>query len=224
MTVRFVLVRHGESEWNLAGRWQGHGGSGLTPLGRRQAEAAAAEVAGRYPEAAVVARSDLQRVVETAAPLEARLGAPVVVDRRLRELDVGSWSGRTHEEIMAADPEGFAAWRRGEDVRFGGGERQRDLVRRVASALGDLRRRLSAGGGTAVVVAHGGTIRAAAAALLGVEDGNWQHLGGVGNGSVTEFVVDGADGARARLVAWAHVDHLPGDLDDRLHAEATGPR
>lgn len=220
--VTLVLVRHGESEWNLAGRWQGHGGSGLTQLGHRQAAAAARAVAARHPDAMLVARSDLLRVAQTSEPLEELLGVPVVVDRRLRELDVGSWSGLTHDEIRVSDRERFDAWQRGDDVAMGGGERRGDLVRRVDEALRDLIVRVErGGGGTAVVVAHGGTIRAAAAGLLERDAWQWDDFGGVANASVTEL---GWVQGRARILRWASTDHLEGDLDDRTHADVSAPR
>lgn len=219
--VTFVLVRHGESEWNVSGRWQGHGGTGLTRLGRRQARAVAEWVAARHPDAAVLARSDLQRVEETAAPLEMLLRAPVVVDPRLREMDVGSWAGLTYEEIRQRDPHVIEAWQRGEDVACGGGECKADLVARVRDALGDLAGRLAGhGGGTAVVVAHGGTIRAAVTALLDRDGWEWAS-GGVANGSVTELRCDDTG---ARLLSWAASAHLPDALGEPPRAGAGVPR
>lgn len=204
--IRLVLVRHGESHWNAEQRWQGHDGTGLTERGRRQAEAVAAVVADRYADVTLLARSDLERVAETAAPLEDRLARPVVVDPRLRELDVGTWAGMTRAAIAEHDPDGFAAWERGDDVVIGGGERIGDLRRRVAAALHDLADRAArAGGGTAVVVTSGGCVRAAAATLLDLDGWAWQDLPGVANGSLTEFRYRAG---RARLVRWAGTDHL----------------
>lgn len=217
--TRLVLVRHGESHWNAEQRWQGHDGSGLTQRGRDQAAAVAAVTVERYPDVALLARSDLERVAETAAPLEERLDVPLVVDPRLRELDVGSWAGRTRAAVAEHDPEGFAAWERGDDVVIGGGERIGDLRRRVAAALRDLADRVArAGGGTALIVTSGGCIRAAAATLLDLDGQAWQDLPAVANGSLTEFRYRAG---RARLVRWAGTDHL--DTADAVTAGVAPP-
>lgn len=210
MRCTLVLVRHGESRWNIEGRWQGHDGPGLTARGRRQAEATAGWIAARYGDVRLLARSDLARAAETAAPLEADLDVTVIVDRRLRELDIGAWAGLTRTEVAERDPAGYAAWLRGDEVVLGGGEHVGQLRARVAAALADVRdaaRR--AGGGTALVVTHGGCVRAAACLLDG--DGPaWRELPAVGNASVTELCVDGP---RMRLVRWASSAHLDGLAD-----------
>lgn len=201
---RLVFVRHGESEWNAAKRWQGHGGSGLTPRGAAQAEATAGRIAEEFTDVAIIVRSDLQRVAETAEPLTTRLDVPVRVDARLRELDVGAWSGLTHDEIAAVDPRRYEAWARGDDIAPGGGERVRDLQERVMAALLELLAAL--GGATAVVVTHGGPIRVGVAGLLGrqvtvLDDG----YAPVGNGSLSVVT---ATGRTARLDAYGDCRHL----------------
>ncbi len=180
---RLVLVRHGESTWNAAGRIQGHSGGGLTERGRAQAESVAATVAHSYPDVALIARSDLRRVEETAGPAEARLGVPVRVDRRLREIDVGAWAGLTFEEVQERDPDGVAAWRRGEDIGRGGGETFAELRQRVWQAVTELVG--TPGGGTVVLFTHGGPIRVAAACALGLVDASATTLGPLANGSLT---------------------------------------
>lgn len=204
--VRLVLVRHGESEWNRAGRWQGHGGRGLTDLGRAQAAVTAARLLGEQPHPDLVIHSDLERAAQTAAPFVERLAAPVVVDPRLRERDVGWWSGLTRAEIASADPEGLAAWEAGRDVPAGGGETLGQMRARALAALDDVTGRLAgAGGGLAVVVTHGGPIRGAVAGLLGLPVGAARRLSSPGNCSIT--VVD-RDARQARLVVYADADHL----------------
>src|SRR5687767_11323336 len=96
MPTRVLLVRHGQSEWNATGRWQGQADPPLTDLGRRQARSAAAALG----TVDAVFASDLQRASETALIIAGELGVgPVVVDPDLRERDAGEWSGLTRVEI-----------------------------------------------------------------------------------------------------------------------------
>jgi broad specificity phosphatase PhoE len=87
----FLLIRHAESEWNAAGRWQGHGDPPLSARGREQAAALARELEGEGVE--VLIASDLARSAQTAAILGARWGLAPTPDARLREIDVGRWTG-----------------------------------------------------------------------------------------------------------------------------------
>lgn len=91
-----LVARHGQSEWNALGRWQGQADPPLSDLGRTQALAAAERVGS----VDVVVASDLQRAVETAAIIARVLGVgPVMVEAGLRERDAGEWSGLTRDEI-----------------------------------------------------------------------------------------------------------------------------
>ena len=91
-----LIVRHGQSEWNAIGRWQGHADPALSELGRRQAAVAAASIGA----VDAIISSDLLRAAETAAIIAQQLGVgPVMIDERLRERDVGEWTGLTRTEI-----------------------------------------------------------------------------------------------------------------------------
>jgi broad specificity phosphatase PhoE len=151
VTTRLLLVRHGESTWNVAGRWQGQADPPLSELGERQAMAAAAAVADP-PDA--IWTSDLARALRTAELLAQPHGLVVRADARLRERDVGVWSGLTRAEIEERWPGWIAARRSPEG--FEGDEalagRALDALRDVAAA--------AAPGATCFVVTHGGVIRA----------------------------------------------------------------
>jgi probable phosphoglycerate mutase len=129
------LIRHGETDWNLAGRWQGHADVPLNALGRAQSRRLAARLLAEGARFDAIYSSDLLRAWETAQALEAQLGiAPQpLVD--LREIDVGAWSGLTGAEAAARDPDLIARLESGEDVpRGGSGERFVELYQRVVSA------------------------------------------------------------------------------------------
>jgi glucosyl-3-phosphoglycerate phosphatase len=163
--VRLVLVRHGESVWNVEERYQGQADSGLTAAGVAQAEVAAAELLARFGTPDLVVTSDLARAAHTADAYLRHVGLDAKPDARLREIDTGTWTGRTFAEIAAEHPNDVAAVGRGVDLRRGGGETFAELRRRVWQALVDVAGTAPAGG-TVVVFAHGGPIRVAAAAAL----------------------------------------------------------
>ena len=98
-----ILARHGETDWNRDGIWQGHGDPPLNELGRRQA----AELAERMADVEIEAlySSDLRRAYETAEIVGRAKGVEITADPDLREMDVGSWSGLTTEEIATRFPE-----------------------------------------------------------------------------------------------------------------------
>jgi probable phosphoglycerate mutase len=102
----------------------------------------------------------LSRALETAELIGRELAVEVRVDERLAEADRGRWEGRTWQEIAAAEPEAYAAWRAaGGGFRFPGGESLAEQRDRVVAALGELDRRHDRE--PVLVVCHGGSIRAA---------------------------------------------------------------
>lgn len=175
--TQLLLVRHGETPWNAAGRWQGHADPGLTERGLAQAAALAESLQREHERSrerafARVIASDLARARETAARLAAALDLPLEVDARLRELDVGRWSGLTREEIEREDAETLRSFERGlPDVRPGGGESRVEIRERTHAFVRELAERLS--GDRIVVVTHLGVIRAL---VPGAEPANTEHI------------------------------------------------
>jgi alpha-ribazole phosphatase len=167
-----ILIRHGETDWNRDGRWQGHADTSLNDRGREQARALAEELGSEV--VAAVYSSDLSRASETAEIIAARLGLPVEVDARLREVDVGGWSGLTMAEIDARFPEEVSRWRAEEPGHaFDGGETYAKMSERVVAAVEEI-----AGhhpGEQVVVVLHGGPIRALLAYAAGVTYEEQRH-------------------------------------------------
>ncbi len=155
--VRVSLIRHAESEWNASGRWQGHADPPLSTRGQQQARDLAERMAGQ--PASILLSSDLQRARQTAEPLAAMLGIPLQVDPRLRELDVGRWSGLRRDEIEALDPDGLARFDSGDPAfRPGAGESRREIRARARHAIAHWIAHQPEG--RIVVVTHLGFIRA----------------------------------------------------------------
>ena len=163
-----LVVRHGQSEWNAIGRWQGHADPALSELGRRQAAVAAGSIGAIDG----IISSDLLRAAETAAIIAQQLGVgPVMIDERLRERDVGEWTGLTRTEIDKRWP----GWI--EDLRRPNGFEDADsLLSRVLEALVTMRE--ASPGGSLLVVTHGGVIRSLARSH-GLDDIPVANLAGI---------------------------------------------
>lgn len=156
--MTLVFVRHGETTWNVARRWQGQADTPLTERGEAQARALAAELAAspERPWTRLVT-SDLQRARRTAEAIGGALGLAVELEPRLRERDVGTWSGRTHEEVEALDPDTYRGFRDGDPtLALGGGESTLDLRARALEAIEAL---VEGGPANVIVVTHLGLIR-----------------------------------------------------------------
>ncbi|MEJ7707364.1 MAG: histidine phosphatase family protein [Nocardioidaceae bacterium] len=176
---RLVLWRHGRTEWNRSGRAQGHANISLDSVGLAQARRAAQFLASYRPD--LVWSSDLARARETAAELVALTGHQLVLDKRLREVDVGDREGMTFEEFGAAMPDLFARFMAGEqDLRVPGGEVQSEVCERMVAVLADAANALSAGQ-TGVLVGHGAAMRMGLLAFFGLGPGQREMLAGMAN-------------------------------------------
>jgi broad specificity phosphatase PhoE len=119
--VLIFLARHGETVFNVEGRWQGQSDSPLTARGLAQAQQLARALADEQVSA--VYSSDLGRAASTAHEVARLHGLEVIADRRLREIHVGQWTGLSRAEIEVIDAEGLREWaRRPLDLRMVGGE------------------------------------------------------------------------------------------------------
>jgi probable phosphoglycerate mutase len=160
--TRILLVRHGESEWNADGRWQGQADPPLSERGQSQAAAAAASIG----TVDAIVTSDLERAAHTGTLLARMLGVDhVATDPGLRERDAGPLSGLTRAEIweqlpglLPDDPGGFRPGPDGEPAWPEGWEPDDDLWARVEVALSAIARLVP--DGEVVAVTHGGVIYA----------------------------------------------------------------
>lgn len=164
--ARLIIWRHGQTDWNLEHRWQGQADVPLNAVGRAQARAAAPALAA-YQLTHLVS-SDLARAMETADILARLTGLPVARDSRLREIDVGTWSGRTKDQIGVEFTQALIAEEAGEDiVRGGTGESVRQVAVRTAAALGEIAAGVPDGSVVGVVM-HGLAARVGAFELMGL--------------------------------------------------------
>jgi broad specificity phosphatase PhoE len=175
---RVVLLRHGRTEWNATGRFQGQLDSPLDLIGRAQAAAAAVAVAPMQFDALV--SSDLARALDTAEAVSAESGVAVDLDPRLREIDLGEWQGLTRAEAREQFPEEYARWQAGEDARRGGGETYAEVGARSVACVYDWLDRLGPGS-LMVAVTHGGTARATIGTLLEMAPDSWWRLAPLSN-------------------------------------------
>jgi broad specificity phosphatase PhoE len=163
--TRLVLVRHGQTAWNLEGRAQGHSDVELDETGRAQAVALAPYIAEMAPSA--LWSSDLARAVQTAEQVAGATGLDVRLDARLREFDAGDRAGLTLGEFAERFPEAYASWRDGHITgRVPGAETTAEVVARVVPALREIWA-ATAADETAVVVAHGACLKVSLLAFLG---------------------------------------------------------
>lgn len=179
MSRRLVLVRHGQTAWNLEGRAQGHTDVGLDDAGHAQAEAMAPYVAAMVP--ARLVSSDLTRARQTAEHVAALTGLPVEEDARLREFDVGERAGLTVAEFADRFPREHAAWQAGHVTgHVPGAETPAEVVARAVPALEDLWAATEPGS-TTVVVGHGACLRVSVLALVGLPAGSERHFRALDN-------------------------------------------
>lgn len=180
-----TLVRHGETDANLAGVWHGSTDSPLTARGRRQAAALARWMARHHREVSAIYTSDLIRALDTARAIAEALGLEPRSDPALREYDLGGWEGITFRELW----ERYRLWDRlREDPHFAphGGETPLGVVERFVGAL----RRIAAAhrGERVVVVTHGGGLSMALGTLLDGDYTKWDRV--MANCAVSDLVLE----------------------------------
>ena len=205
--TEFWVVRHGESTWNVDGRYQGQTDVPLSPVGMLQASTLAGRLTGQH--FAAVYSSDLLRASQTAQTVAERLAsAPKVqLDPGLREINVGDLAGLVIGDIRQRFPEYLAAlqadpWA----TRRPGGESMEDLFGRCGQTFHALRARHP--GERVLVFTHGGVVRVAVGlALGGVPANAWARLSVV-NTSITRVLVGEDSGMLLGFNDDAHLEAL----------------
>ena len=191
--TQVIIVRHGETEWNIAGIRQGHLDSRLTSKGIAQAKALASRLARE--KFTSLYSSDLGRALQTAHEISSVTHHEIFTDQRLRERHLGIFQGLSGSEIEEKHPEERRLFRTlGPDYVIPGGESMRQQVARNVTVLDELAHKHA--GETIVVVTHGGVVSAFFRHALSIpleaprrfefvnaginvfahEDGNWMLL------------------------------------------------
>lgn len=215
---QIILWRHGQTDWNLENRFQGHSDIPLNSVGRYQAKQAARVLRDLEPTSII--SSDLGRALATAEALADVTGLDVRVDQRLRETHGGSWEGKTGAENRADDYERFIRWIDGNDEPAGGdGEKRSEVAARAIAAIHSaltledrgLQERL-------VVVTHGGTARCVLGSLLRLPMSSWGALGGLANASWSVLT----DNHHAEQLQWLLAEHNAFSIPEPVLGEESG--
>jgi len=208
---QIILWRHGQTEWNVANKFQGHTDIPLNAVGEFQAQHAAPMLAAINPT--MIIASDLMRAQSTARELVKITGLDVLTDARLRETNCGNWEGLTGDEIRKVDLDNLRQWSMGGDNPAGGiGERRSEVGARGVAAInsalaGKDNQRL-------VVATHGGTARTIIGSYLDLPIPFWSRIGGLSNAqwSILEESPKG----------WLLVEHNAGSIPEPVMGEESG--
>lgn len=152
--VELWLVRHGQTDWNLTGRWQGQASDapGLNETGRKQASVASEKMKG--VEISAIYSSDLLRAKQTAEAIAVSLELPVILEPRLREINLGAWEGMFSEDIEAQYPQELADRARDPfHTPAPNGESPYEVAERVLKAVNEIADRHR--DESVLIVAHG---------------------------------------------------------------------
>jgi probable phosphoglycerate mutase len=165
--TRLILVRHGETEANLAGRVQGRGNDPLTPRGEQQVRAVAARFKREGHPVEAIYSSSLLRARLTADAISEALNLPLRLRDGLQEMNIGDLEGASPAEMHAAAPRAL-------DDGYPGGETLREFVERIMGAFYGIA--MAHTGGTVIVVSHGGVISTALSIWKHGHGGAWREF------------------------------------------------
>ncbi len=200
--MKFYLLRHGETEWNKLGKFQGLTDVSLNERGFAQARDSARAALGWEPSALYA--SSLTRTVQVAEEIRKITGISVVANPGLRELSLGDLEGVTGAEMRAGWPEVYQAWRNNPaDVVMPNGESLAQLQERAWRVILEIEQS-HAGNEDVVVVSHNFTIRTIICAILDIPLYNF-HCMSLGLGSLCTFE---SDGNSRRLITYNCNSHL----------------
>jgi len=203
--THFILVRHGQTEWNRIERFRGRADVPLNETGLAQAEATGRRVASEWQPVAIYS-SPLSRAIRTADAISRYSNLSILTHPGLTDIHYGEWQGLTYAEVRqrypyilqmrVQDPIGYAA---------PGGETVGQMTARVCAAIEEIAAKHD--GGSVLVVTHGGPLRAVVCDLLAVEPRRgWRIM--VENCSVTVIEITAGQPDRSRLVLFNDVCHL----------------
>ena len=208
---RVLLWRHGQTDWNLVNRFQGHSDIPLNGVGRYQVQHAAEILAGMNPTAII--SSDLSRAHETAQALANLVSLSITTHENLRETNGGLWEGKTGTENRVEDFQNFIRWIDGDDNPAGTTGEKRSEV--AARAVGVIMKELEGKTDQLLVVAtHGGTARCVLGDLLQLPLSHWGVIGGLSNASWSIL--------ERNTRQWNLIEHNAGSIPEPVYGEESG--
>jgi probable phosphoglycerate mutase len=203
--TNLVLVRHGETAWNVEGRIQGHLDIPLNEVGLAQAAAVGKRLRADHFDA--IYSSDLIRAWCTASPAVADPENDIVRDPRLRERNLGVLQGLTGDEAAVRQPRAWKAFKSREaDLPLAGGETLGEFSHRIVGCVEEVLDRHA--GKRVLVVTHGGAL-----------DAVYRHAKRMPLSAIRDFPIYNAsvnvvscDGGRWNIESWGDISHLPQEL------------
>lgn len=205
MTTEIVLIRHGETDWNVERRLQGHLDIRLNERGKQQAAALAESL--KQEDFAAVFASDLERAIHTAQTIAAAQRLPINIVGAMRERCFGALEGLRHDEIRIRLPDAYVAWKsRDVDAIYPAGthiaESLTDFHERVVAAIDELAARFR--GRKIAVVTHGGVLDSIYRAATGLALNEPRPVE-IPNAGINRVV---CENARIKIRSWGDVGHL----------------
>ena len=211
---KIVLWRHGQTDWNIANRFQGSTDIPLNETGLAQVSRAGKLLTGLAPTQII--SSDLSRAFNTAKALADLVGLEIKKDKRLRETEGGNWEGKTGDVIRETDIENFIRWIDGDDNPAGDtGERRSEVAARATQAINEALAGKT--NQTLIVATHGGTARCILGSMLNLPMTTWGSIGGLSNAawSILSTSHKGPNN-------WNLVEHNSGSLPEPIFGEESG--
>lgn len=201
--TEILLIRHGETDWNVEKRLQGHTDIDLNREGVRQAAALGRALLNEPLDA--IFSSDLKRAFGTAQGIAIPRGMQIQSDKGLRERCFGAFEGLIHPEVKSRFPEDYAAWQRRDiDARYPQGEFHAETLREFSSRAVDAITALASDYRKVAIVTHGGVL-----------DSVYRRANNMGYEHPRDFDVLNAsinrvtwDGTKFQILKWADVAHL----------------
>lgn len=203
MKTTVILIRHGETEWNVLHRFQGLTDIPLNDTGRQQAGFAKNGLL--HTDLDAIYTSPLQRAVETAEIIRGDRNIPIYPIDGFREMGIGEWEGLLVSEIDEQYPGMYDIWRTAPtQIRLKGGEPFTETRRRAWKTFCEIVKKHK--GKTVLIVSHMMCISSILLTIAGIPlDEVWQHP--IGNAALN--IVEMDEGGKAVITAWSRDDHIP---------------
>lgn len=200
--TRLILIRHGESEYNLIRRYTGQSDIDLTDKGRLQAKITGEYILANY-KIDEIWSSDLRRAIDTARPIAEPLGLEIKTDKRLREIYAGDWQGMLFAEVEERYKEEYAYYKANRRTsRTPNGEGMCDVGVRVLAAVNEIAE--ASDGKSVLISTHNGPLMALISALTGTE---LENMSSLANNSITELEYENGE---FKVILLGYSEHLKG--------------